>query len=896
LHQGKINISQHTIDRFYQLLNSFIDYQLPTIKNPSELALELSKRAKLLQELAYHQLEEDIKKSEHESVSSIHDFYEAFLELIKEAEISDCVDAYSQTITYGLFLSKISSEEELKRDNAYRYIPSNIKIIKKIFINITGDELPTNISWVVDEIIDLLNSADIKRILDTFVFEGKHYKDPFIHFYEDFLKEYDSEKRKHLGVYYTPEPVVTFITNSINNILKEDFNITHGFANDKIKVLDFACGTGTFLANSFVITLQEIRNSGLAGIEKEKIKNHLLKNFYGFEILVSPYVIAHIKLGLLLKTENYNISDDERLQVYLTNTLDPSETISTLRGFFKELTHETMMANSIKIDKPILVIMGNPPYSVSSSNKSEWILTKMKDYKKGLEEKNIQPLDDDYIKFIRFAQWKIEENNSGIVGIISNNSYLSKNIHKIMRKSLFQTFDRIFIINLHGNSNIKEKSPDDTVDQNVFDIRVGVSIVLFIKNDKYKDKKVLYKDLWGKREKKYKFLADNNINSIDFIELNPKNPDYLFIPRDTKYIRKYNNFISLTDIFDLYSTGVKTHRDKFIIEFKKQALEKKIESLKSDISDKEIKSDYELNDKLDDIRKYRNKLKCVKDLNKYYKYYNYRPFDTRYIFYYLPLITRHRYKIMKNFEENNIGLISTKLLSSNEYSHVFITDKLTDIGIISSKTSESGYIFPLYIYNKDSTTNQKTLDGDIIELEKEPNFKKEFFEYLSSRYPKKSFKPEEIFDYIYSILHSKTYRKKYQEFLKYDFPKIPFVQDINKFKMISQYGNQLRKLHLMKISYKTNIASFDKSGTNYIDYVKYQDNKIYINSKQYFDNINDDIWSFNIGGYQILDKWLKSRKNKSLNSRDIEKFIKVVNIIQDTITIMNKIDEINIHQ
>jgi type I restriction-modification system DNA methylase subunit len=479
LKKGNAFINNDKIRKFKQLIETFFGYNLPTIKNATELAIELSKRAKLLRELGKEQLEEDIKNPNSQEKSSIYDFYEAFRELIKEADIGECIDAYSQTITYGLFLARIGSKNGLSRDSAVSYIPSSIKIIKKIFSNIIGDSLPSNLSWIIDEIIDILNSADIDKILSEFVFEGKNYKDPFIHFYEDFLKEYDPEKRKHLGVYYTPEPVVSFITKSINKILKRDFGKSKGFADDSVKSLDFATGTGTFLANSFVLALKEIRESGLSGIEKEKIKNHLLKDFYGFEILVSPYVIAHLKLEVLLKEEGYTLENNERVQVYLTNTLnDPNETINTLIGFMKELSYETMIANLVKKEKPILVVMGNPPYSGMSANKGEWINnilkkgytkpngTKDEGYYfidgKPLGERNPKWLQNDYVKFIRFAQWKIDKSGEGIVGIITSHSYLDNPTFRGMRQSLMKSFNTIYILNLHGNSRKKEKSPDGT--------------------------------------------------------------------------------------------------------------------------------------------------------------------------------------------------------------------------------------------------------------------------------------------------------------------------------------------------------------------------------------------------------------------------------------------------
>lgn len=890
LDKGKFTISEQLVKQFNQLIESFLDYNLPTIKTPSDLANQLSKRAVLLRELVKEQLQEDLENvKNNQETSPIYEFYEAFKELIKDAKPDDCVDAYAQTITYGLFLSKIGSHDGLNRDSAATYIPSSIKIIKKIFMNIAGDDLPSNCSWIVDEIIDILNAADLQKILSEFVFEGKHYKDPFIHFYEDFLKEYDPEKRKHLGVYYTPEPVVSFITNSINEILKKDFGKTTGFADDSVYVLDFATGTGTFLANAFVLALKEIRNAGLTGIESSKIENHLLKHFYGFEILVSPYVIAHLKLGLLLKQEGHEIHGDERVRVYLTNTLDPQETIHDLRGFFKELSHETLMANKIKLETPILVVMGNPPYSVSSSNKSEWITKLMRDYKEDLNERNIQPLDDDYIKFIRFAQWKIEQNKEGIVGIITNNRYLDGVIHRQMRKELIKTFDKIYILNLHGSSKITTHKDD----KNVFDIQQGVTIALFIKNNKKTKNEVYYSELFGSREHKYTRLYELKLKDIRWINITPKKPYYFLIERNDVGERKYSKYFSINQIFKISSVGVKTHRDDFIVTDSSKELINNLTKLKQQEIDEEFRK--KLNCSKEEEKKFIQTLKNYPDLSVKIRDYAYRPFDIKKIFYDKVLITRHRDKVMHVFAKTNIGIASTRLLSGDYYSHIFCTENISDICLVSTKTSESAYIFPLYSYESKNETQTNLISKEIpIKILKESNLSGEFLKFISEKYPNKEISPEEILGYIYAVLHSPTYRQKYQAFLKIDFPRIPFVKDYTKFVKLSKLGSELIELHLMKKQFSKNIAKFEVSGSNEVNYVKYKDKKISINDKQYFDNIPEDVWNFHIGGYQVLDKWLKSRKGRKLTHTEIETYIPIVNILSETIRIMNEIDKIKI--
>lgn len=855
LKKGSVGFNSETMKKFEQLIDVFLSYDLPTIKSARELAFELSKRARLLRDWSNKQLNEDFKAIKiEEIVSPIYYFYEAFKELIKDAQPVDCVDAYAQTITYGLFLSKIGSHDGVSRDSAVTYIPSSIKIIKTIFKNIAGDELPKELSWIVDEIVDILNATDVNKILSEFVFEGKNYKDPFIHFYENFLEEYDPKKRKHMGVYYTPEPVVSFITRSINEILKKEFGKNIGFADDSVKVLDFATGTGTFIANAFVLALQEIRKAGLIGIQRQKIKNHLLKNFYGFEILVSPYVIAHLKLGLLLMQDGYELKDDERVQVYLTNTLDPMEKIQGLHAFLRELTLETITANKLKLDTPILVVMGNPPYSVSSSNKSEWITDLMKDYKKDLNERNIQPLDDDYIKFIRFAQWKIEQNKEGVLGIITNNRYLDGIIHRQMRKEILKSFNQIYLLNLHGSS----KRIAQTKDENVFDIQQGVSISIFVKSKG--KKQVFYSELLGSRDSKYTKLYDHDVKKIEWQELKPSEPYYFFVEKDDTGSKKYEKFHSLKDIFKEFNMGVATGKDSEFVAYRKEELKTKFEN---------------------DI---------------FIENYAYRVFDTRYVYYNPKDIQRAREALMKHLKKDNLALVCTKYTSLSGFRHVFVTDKITDRCFVSLRTSEGGYVFPLYCFNDEKEkAQQTTLAGmKVGKSGKQPNFTAKFEAFLSEKYPKQIITPEETFGYIYVVLHSVKYRKTFEEFLKTDYPKIPFVDDYNKFKKLSDLGNELIEYHLMKKLPTRNIVKFEVSGTDELTAIKHEGNKLFINDKQYFSGISEEIWNFYIGGYQVLDKWLKSRKGRKLTYKEIETFTKIVNILSETIKIMEKIDKIKI--
>lgn len=847
-------ISQEKIRQFQNLLEIFFSFDLPTITSAEELSLELSRKTKLLKELAEEQLKEDISRVKiNVPASSVYDFFEGIKELLKDMSISDCADAYAQTIAYGLFLARTNDSNKINRENAALRIPPNIGVIKRIFLNISGDSLPPNLSWIVEEIVDLLNSSDIEKILTEIDFRGKKDRDPFTFFYEGFLAYYDPEKRKHLGVYYTPRPVVSFIVNSVNQILKRDFGKLNGFAEDDVTVLDPAVGTGTFLWLVYLLTLVELKNKGLSGLIKKKIENHILKDFYGFEILITPYIISHLKLTTVLKKWFYKFKGNDRIQVYLTNTLNPSETHG-LMPFLREITEESKTANELKLKTQILVIVGNPPYSVSSSNKSEWIMGKMRDYKKNVDEKNIQPLDDDYIKFIRFAQWKIEQNQQGVIGFISNNSYLDGIIHRQIRKELLNAFDRIYILNLHGSSRRVEELPlDVSEDENVFDIQQGVAIVLFVKNGNFKDKKVFYSDLFGQREEKYRWLDRNSIQSVEWQELNPESPHFFFVPKDLSEMKTYERFLSLRQIFKEFNIGVATGKDSEFVSFDKERLR----------------------------RRFKNQ-SMIKE-------YHYRPFDTRFVYYDTKKLQRAREKIMRHLEKDNVALVSTKFLSTGSFQHQFVTNKIADRCLVSIRTREGGYVFPLYVYSRNNLT-----EGNLgSKSGKWPNLTKDFIEFLGKQYPNQEIIPEDILGYIYAILHSSTYRQRFNELLKIDFPRIPFVKDFEDFKSLSQIGTELVSLHLMKSKLRTN-TKFDVQGSNVVEIVKYEDGKIYINKEQNFSGISEKTWNFFIGSYPVLNKWLKSRRNRELSSSEIEQFLQITEIINQTLQWVEKIDKIDL--
>jgi predicted helicase len=667
-----------------------------------------------------------------------------------------------------------------------------------------------------------------------------------------------------------------------------------GLAEEGLTVLDPAVGTGTFLWLVYLSSLVELKDKGLSGLIRQKIKKHILKDFYGFELLITPYIIAHLKLTTVLRKWFYEFGDDDRIQVYLTNTLEPFEK-HTHMPFFRELTEESETADDLKLKKPVLVVLGNPPYSRSSSNKSDWIMEKVQDYKANLHERNIQPLDDDYIKFVRFAQWKVDQNGEGVVAFITNNRFLDALIHRKMRKSLLDSFGRIYLLNLHGSAREMRGIPEG--DENVFDIQQGVAISIFIKKSGIEDKKICYGELCCGREEKYSWLDRNTTNTVQWQEIRPEEPYYFFVPKDFALKSEYSKFYAIDEIFLIETIGVTTHRDNFVVDFTAAELTQKLDLLRSDADPEEIKAKLHLKDTKNwGFKKAREAFKQL-DYSKYLFDYAYRPFDTRKICYTPLLIDRTRERIMTNMlsddtrRKRNISLILPKILLSSPFS-VFVTDHIADKHLLTVK-DDSFHVFPLYLRSKGDNeifpSNQSEVKTDNVWT---PNFTKKFTEFLQQHYEGNAVTPEQVIGYIYAMLHSPTYRDTYDEFLKIDFPRINFVEDYAVFNSLAEVGMRLINLQLLKTRLKT-ATSFDEQGSNVVKLVRYEEGKIYINKTQFFGGIPQDAWAFYLGSYQVLDKWLKSRKGRELSSSEIEHFLQIVEIIKKTIEYMKEIDGIH---
>ena len=778
------------------------------------------------------------------------------------------------------------------------------------FLDVLDRDEYNNSRWIVEEILSVMNTLDIDSITRNLSYEkfktsnlfgedNTTYHDPYIYFYENFLAAYDKKLRKQKGVYYTPNQVVNFIVRSINEILKDIFKIESGFSDkDKVTVLDFATGTGTFILEILELIFDELPKG--SGKKNLLIRNHILKNFYGFEYLIAPYTIANLKLSQFLKDHGYKFQDDDRFQIYLTNTLEHFDKKSNI-PLLPTLSKETNLAKQVK-ENPILVITGNPPYSGISKNNGDWIKNLISTYKfvdgKPFGEKK-HWLNDDYVKFIRFAQWKMDQEEEGIVGIITNHRFISNPTFRGMRQSLMASFDQIYILDLHGSNKPKEIAPNGEPDENVFDIEQGVAISFFIKKPGI-EKKFFHKDLFGRRIEKYNFCLKESIQTLDWVEIKPKSPFYLFNESSNTNSDSYDKFPKIDDIFPFHKLPLMTGRDSLSISFTTEGLMKIINDLNSlpehDIrvkySLKEDKSNWNLPNAIKDVKETKADQSLIRKLF-------YRPFDKRVTYYTGKtngLQSRPQYSVNKHLAcKNNFGLIvgraGQNVDATSPWNLVFICDDIADLNMFSRG---GAMIFPLYLIQEGDGLFSSF--GNYL-----PNINQKFFDGLAKTF-NKSISVEDILGYIYAILHSPSYRSTYKVSLNIDFPRIPFTNDFHLFKSLSKLGWDIINAQLFKSVplikdyafgfFKGNGDNVVRKRNFIIDPVAGEFGKLYINDKQYFDCIPKDVWNFNIGGYQVLDKYLKDRNSIQLDLCDIESIENIIRIISFMLDKMNEIDNL----
>jgi len=1094
---GKIRRDRPGTQEVAKLLECFLTHKAAAVGTPKDLALRMARLAHLIRDLIVAAFDKELPSG------SLHAQFTAFRDnLIPDLSAAQFADMYAQTIAYGLFAARCtnSTGKDFNRQNAAYLLPKTNPFLRRLFNHIAGPDLDDRIAWLVDDLAQLLAQADMASILQDF---GKRTakEDPVVHFYETFLAAYDPKMREMRGVYYTPEPVVSYIVRSIDYLLKTRFHKPQGLADAEALILDPAVGTATFLYMVINEIYQAVVSQGQQGMWNDYVAEKLLPRLFGFELLMAPYAVAHLKLGLLLQETGYQFQSDQRLGIYLTNTLEEAIRKSDLL-FAQYIVEEANAAAEIKKEKNIMVVLGNPPYSVSSLNRGEWIDTLLDDYKKGLHEKKLN-IDDDYIKFIRFAQWRIEQTGYGILGFITNNSYLDGLTHRRMREYLLESFSNIHILNLHGSSRRGERAPGNIKDENVFDIQQGVSIGIFVKEPKETgEKHVYYADMWGAREQKYQVLFELDIDSVDWQELTPTSPYFFFVPKDFSLQDEYSLGWSIREIFIISQNGLQTDRDELFFDSDRHVLQERMRAFFSKSYGEDFKEKYRvLPSSSFDIEARRDQAafdtgnirQCL-----------YRPFDVRNLYYDPELTSRPAYKVMRHMlAGENIALLTSRQQADTGFHHVLCSNELTERCVVSLKTRECTYIFPLYLYPSEqeiasglykpedrrpnlnpqfiadvekrlgvrfitspsnplstdltSPLNPLSVDGEgaggevpmgaggevpmgaggevhsgpggeapttaggevggevprwhtapdlwarlkplarqmrrepteaeallwqhlrnhrllgfkfrrqhsierfivdsycaearlVVEVEgpihqyqqEEDRIRQAFLESQGLRvlrFPNQdvlrnpeqvirqisaaltsnplsanSTSPlnplsvdgegaggevggevtaEDIFNYAYAVFHSPTYRTRYAEFLKIDFPRLPLTSDIGLFQALAGKGAELVALHLMESpALNSLITRYPVSGSNIVEKVAYNESerRVYINKAQYFEGVAPEVWSFHIGGYQVCQKWLKDRRSRTLSYDELTHYQKVVVALKETIRIMSEID------
>lgn len=854
-------------------LKAFLEGKPERIKSGKRLAEIMGGKASRIRENVnkYLHTKEDRNKE-------LERVYGAMKELlVHDLTVEKFSDMYAQTLVYGLFVARYhdKSPDTFSRQEARDLVPPSNPFLQHFFDHIIGPNFDRRLGYIVDELCEVFAVADIRDIIQRHfnLFGEVADKDPIIHFYEDFLKEYDPALRKSMGAYYTPVPVVKFMIRAVDDILKKEFGLTQGIADTtkiqrdvlvqgkkhketlhKVQILDPAVGTATFLNEIIKYIYESFK--GQEGIWKSYVEQELLPRLYGFELMMAPYTIAHLKLAMTLKETGID-NFDRRIGVYLTNSLEEGikhkDDLFSF-GLTEAISEESKAANIIKHEKPIMVVIGNPPYSVSSNNKGEWIQEQIEVYKKDLNEKKIN-LDDDYIKFIRFAENLIEKNGTGIVAMITNNSFIDGLTHRQMRKNLMKTYNEIYIINLHGDA--KRDS-----DENVFEIQQGVSINIFVRSKKTleKDKpgQVYYFELNGKRKEKLKSLATLNFTSTTWKHLNDHSHYNFFVPKDFSLSEKYNKGFYLKDIFTQWSTGIETQNDKDLVFYSKEELISKLNSCAINTTNQVKLTKYLASAGVDESRA---------------SIFTHKPFDNRWTYLDSKVLGRSRLPFMFNLTKDNIALLCARQYTSKETSGGLVVS--APAGHKSFSANDKTVLFPLYIYSDiggpTSNLNHKIIDS--IES------------YVGEA------TPENVFDYIYAHMYSARYRSKYIEFLKIDFPHIPYPISTESFRQLANLGKELRMLHLMtQIDKSLLTTTFSIEGNNFVEKINFESDKVWINSTQFFGEVSNNMWELQIGGYQPAQKWLKDRKGRTLSYEDVTHYRKIIYVLEQTIEIMKQID------
>ncbi len=871
--------------------------------------------------------------------------------LVHDLDADGFADMYAQTISYGLLSARIADPTKKTADDLATHMRTSpfLRELMATFLNVGGrrgkaggpgidfDELG------VSDVVELLDTANMEAVVRDFG-DRNRQEDPVIHFYELFLHSYNKQLKIQRGVFYTPQPVVSYIVRSVHELLQTEFGLADGLAdittwgemlkkhpglklppltdeaNEKrtispdepfVQILDPATGTATFLVEVIDIihrTLvakwkqQRLTDAQQQAAWNDYVPKHLLPRLHAFELMMAPYAIAHMKIGLKLAETGYRFGSEERARIYLTNALEPWVRQLPLIGF-DALAHEAAAVNEIKRHKRFTVVIGNPPYAGVSANHGEWITGLIDAYRfvdgQPLKEKKVW-LKNDYVKFLRLSQLTVDTSGSGIVGMITDHSYLDSPTFRGLRNSLLRSFTDVRLLNLHGNSKRRESTPSGGSDENVFDITQGVSIGLFIQNER-KDRSSLYADVWGERPQKYAKLLSTTVSNTDWISISPKAAFYLFTSVSVSASEEYASGWFIADVFALGSNGVQTSRDSLVLAASLKELTERFEWIRnSSVSDAEIQKVCESEDKsFWQLHRARRALKADLNWAKRASSYAYRPFDNCWLYASSDFVHRLRREVMQHMEHPNLALCVGRagLVVEGSWNLVFTTKSICDHNFFYRGSSLN---CPLYRYDEDELVPSPRA-GERNRTHNIGNrFAVELARALKLKFDRQAnlpvgLTPEDIFHYAYAVFHSPGYRSRYAEFLKIDFPRLPLTRNLELFRALARLGGELTALHLLE-SPKLDkpITEFIGDRNPKVEKITWSHDTVWVDKAQTigFRGVRESVWNFHIGGYQVCQKWLKDRKGRTLSKDDIAHYQKIVVALAETIRLMQEIDKV----
>jgi predicted helicase len=881
--------------------------------------------------------------------------------LIHDLKEDDFADMYAQTIAYGLLSARVSRPAGLVAEDVVLMVPATNPFLKELmetFLHIGGRKRKSNGEVLdfdelgINEVIDTLRDANMEAVLRDFDNRNPQ-EDPVIHFYELFLKEYDPKRRMQRGVFYTPKPVVSYIVRSVHELLQTEFGLEDGLAStvtwremaDRfpplppgegrgegspggiqipegtdpdspfVTILDPATGTATFLVEVIKVihrTLaakwkaRRLNDAQQRAAWNDYVPKHLLPRLYGYELMMAPYAIAHMKIGLKLAETGYRFGTEERVRVYLTNALEPWIKQLSLIGF-DALAHEAAAVNDIKRHKRFTAVIGNPPYTnYGQLNTIPFILNLLDDYKRGLQEKKLN-LDDDFVKFVRFGQFAIQQAGIGVFGMVTNNTFLDGITHRRMRECLLECFNLGGVVDLHGSATKKETCPDGSKDENVFEIKQGVGISIFARVPQTQRRLLLFGELWGLQDSKYALLESGR--SLSNIAIEVAAPNFFFVPKSVENAEEYARGISVKDAFTESGPGIKTERDNVGIQHTRSAMEAVIDDFKSNAED-ELRKKYDLGNDSRDWKIATAKADAMENDNaQRIRPVLYRPFDFRWTWYSgktRGFIGTPGFRIGSHMSKGpNLGFITSRTVyGPDSWRDALVTNTICEFGIMATRPGNTAPVFPLYLYEESLAFDVAKKGADASHgFTKRPNLTPSFLRAVARALRLEQQKPcdlpagvtpEDIFHYAYAVFHSPSYRSRYAELLKIDFPRLPLTGSLDLFRVLAQLGGELVALHLLESpKLATPITEFIGGRNPAVEKVSWSRDTVWVDKAQStgFRGVREPVWEFHIGGYQVCQKWLKDRKGRTLSTDDIVHYQKIVVALSETIRLMREIDE-----